>query len=107
MGILKDKEYEKIIAETSAYAEQIITIATPDRKRTLTSHELALAVKEYHPNVTEASSLEEAVEIAYLLAGKEDVIIAFGSLSYLGALKKIMADRSGQHGKSGKSKRSP
>ena len=106
MGILKDKEYEKIIAETSAYAEQIITIATPDRKRTLSSHELALAVKEYHPNVTEASSLEEAVEIAYLLAGKEDVIIAFGSLSYLGALKKIMADRSGQHGKSGKSKRS-
>ena len=106
MGILKDKEYEKIIAETSAYAEQIITIATPDSKRTLSSHELAVSVKEYHPHVTEASSLEEAVEMAYLLAGKEDVIIAFGSLSFLGPLKKIMADRSGQHGKSEKNKRS-
>lgn len=90
MGVLKDKEYEKIIAETYAYAEHIITI-TPPSERALSAHELAMAVKEYHPNVTEAASLEEAVEIAYLLTGKEDVIIAFGSLSYLGNLEKVLA----------------
>ncbi len=90
MGVLKDKDYEKIIAETYAYADQIITITTPDNPRALPALELAQAVKDYHPNVTAAGSLEEAVEIAYLLAGKEDVIISFGSLSYQGKLMEIV-----------------
>ena len=37
-----------------------------------------------NPMVTVADSVEEAVELAYLLADKETVIIAFGSLAYLG-----------------------
>lgn len=94
MGVLKDKEYEKIIAETYAYADQIITITTPDNPRALPAMELAQAVKDYHPNVTAAGSLEEAVEIAYLLAGKDDVIISFGSLSYQGRLMDLVAQRS-------------
>ena len=86
IGVLKDKEYEKILAETYAYADQIITVTTPDNPRALPAYELARAAREYHPRVTAAGSLEEAVEMAYLLAGKEDVIISFGSLSYLGRL---------------------
>ncbi len=89
IGILRDKEYEKVIAETYAYAEQIITITSPDNPRALHALDLAQTVKEYHPNVTAAGSLEEAVEMAYLLAGKEDVIISFGSLSYLGAMTRV------------------
>lgn len=103
MGVLKDKEYEKIIAETYAYAEHIITI-TPPSERALTAHELAVAVKEYHPNVTEAASIEEAIEVAYLLTEKEDVIIAFGSLSYLGGLAHHFIKSGERHGRSGKSK---
>lgn len=93
MGVLKDKEYEKIIAETYAYAEQIITVTTPDNPRALPAIDLAQTVREYHPNVTAAGSLEEAVEMAYLLAGKEDVIISFGSLSYQGRLMEIVENR--------------
>ncbi len=93
MGVLKDKEYEKIIAETYAYADQIITITTPDNPRALPAYELAQAVRAYHPNVTAAGSLEEAVEMAYLLTEKEDVILCFGSLSYQGRLMKIMEQR--------------
>jgi len=89
MGVLKDKEYEKILAETYAYAEHIITI-TPNSERALPAHDLAMAAKEYHPHITEAASLEEAVEIAGLLAKKEDVILAFGSLSFLGKLEQIL-----------------
>ena len=40
--------------------------------------------------VTAADSLEEAVEMARLLADKEDVIVAFGSLSYLGRMLEIV-----------------
>lgn len=105
MGVLRDKEYEKVIAQTYAYAEQIITITPPGQARALPGHELALAASAYHPRVTEAASLEEAVEMAYLLAEKDWVILAFGSLSYLGALGRIVKDRSERHDRSGKNKR--
>lgn len=93
MGILRDKEYEKVVAETYAYADQIITVTPPENPRALPALELAQTVKEYHPHVTVSGSLEEAVEMAYLLAGKEDVIISFGSLSYLGRLMEIIEKR--------------
>ena len=93
MGILRDKEYEKIIALTHSYADMILTVATPNQARTMSSYELATEVAKVHPNVTAVDSLEEAVEIAYLLAGKEDVILAFGSLSFTGKLINIVEKR--------------
>ena len=93
MGMLKDKECEKVVAETCAYAEQIITITPPDNSRALSAMDLAQIVKEYHPHVTAAGSLEEGVEMAYLLADKADVILCFGSLSYLGRLAKVVEER--------------
>nr|MBQ8252349.1 bifunctional folylpolyglutamate synthase/dihydrofolate synthase [Lachnospiraceae bacterium] len=93
MGVLKDKEYGKIIELTAPFADQIITVKTPDNPRALDAYELACAVSEYHPKVTAAGSLEEAVEMSYLLADKESVIVAFGSLSYLGRLMDILEKR--------------
>lgn len=95
MGILRDKEYEKIIAETSFLAEQIITVTPPDNPRAMNGLELAEAVRGYHPNVTAADSVEEAVELGFLLAGKTGVIVAFGSLSYMGRLEKCVEKRIG------------
>lgn len=89
MGVLKDKEYEKIIASTHALADQIITVTPPGNPRALPAYELARAVAEVHCDVTAADSLEEAVEMSRLLAGKDDVIVAFGSLSFLGRLMEI------------------
>ena len=40
--------------------------------------------------MTAADSLEEAVEMSYLLADKDSVILAFGSLSYLGQIMDII-----------------
>ncbi len=93
MGILRDKEYEKIIGLTHGYADQILTVATPNQARTMSAYELATEVAKVHRNVTAVDSLEEAVEMAYLLAGKEDVIIAFGSLSFTGKLMNILEER--------------
>ncbi|MBR1691851.1 MAG: bifunctional folylpolyglutamate synthase/dihydrofolate synthase, partial [Lachnospiraceae bacterium] len=64
MGVLKDKEYEKIIQHTYRYAEQIITIKTPGNPRAMDAYELAKEVSRYHPKVTMADSIEEAVEMA-------------------------------------------
>lgn len=89
MGVLKDKEYEKMIGLTHSLADQIITVAPPDNPRALSAYELAQEAAKVHPNVTAVDSLEEAVEMGRLLAGKEDVIIAFGTLSFVGRLMKL------------------
>ena len=96
MGMLKDKEYEKVIARTHFLADQIITITTPDEPRALPAYLLAGEVAKVHAGVTAADSLEEAVEMSCLLAGKEDVIVAFGSLSFLGRLMKIVDNMAGK-----------
>lgn len=103
MGVLKDKEYEKIIQATCPYADSIITVKTPRNDRAMDAYELAQAAAAYHGRVTAADSLEEAVEMAYLIAGDDAVIIAFGSLSYLGELTAIVKNgkwtRRDSHGK--------
>lgn len=100
MGILRDKEYEKIISKTERYASEIITVTTPDNPRALPAYELAKEVAKVHPNVTAVDSLEEAVEMSLLLAGPEDVVIAFGSLSYLGRMIDIVTGKAQQNGRS-------
>lgn len=95
MGVLKDKEYEKVLKLTAQYAEHILTITPPDNPRSLSAFELAMAAREYHKQVTNLSSLEEAVEVAHLLADKDTVILCFGSLSFLGAIKKVYLNRPG------------
>lgn len=93
MGVLKDKEYEKVLALTAKYAEHILTITPPNNPRALDALELAKAAGVYHNQVTNLSSLEEAVEVSHLLADKDTVILCFGSLSYLGAIKQIYQKR--------------
>lgn len=90
MGILRDKEYEKIVQETYMLAEHILTITPPDNPRALHAYELAKTAADCHPSVTALDSLEEAAELGRLLAGKDGVIVAFGSLSWLGAFSGVI-----------------
>ena len=89
IGILRDKEQDEILRATCPLAQQVLTVPTPG-ERGMSSYELACKAKEYHGNVTAVDSVEEAVELAYLLADQDTVIIAFGSLSYLGKLIKFV-----------------
>ena len=93
--MLRDKEYDKVIRHTFELASHIITVTPPLKERALSALELAEAAREYHRAVTAADSVQEAVEIAYLLTGKDKdaVIVAFGSLSYLGELMDTVAHR--------------
>ncbi len=88
MGILKDKEVRRIAEITAPYADQIFTVKTPDNPRAMDALELARVVAEFNPRVTATDSVEEAAELVKLMAAPEDVIVAFGSLSFLGILMK-------------------
>lgn len=106
IGMLGDKEYDKVLRLTSPLAEHMITVTPPHNARAMSAYELAQAAGAYHNCVTAADSLQEAVELSYLLAGqdKNTIIIAFGSLSYLGELMSIVEHRNiirrDSHGKS-------
>lgn len=93
VGVLADKDYEKVLECMCDRANQIITVATPNNSRALDSYSLAQSVMKYNPNVSNAASVEEALELALLFAKKKDIILAFGSLSYLGLFKEAVDNR--------------
>ena len=95
-GVLADKEYDKVMALTVDKAAFIITVTPPGNKRALDKQALSDTVMKYNKNVTTADSVEEAAEMAVLLAGQKNnkcAVVAFGSLSYLGRLKKYVTGK--------------
>lgn len=90
MGMLRDKECDKVVANTAEYADCIFTVATPNKSRTLSAFELAEIVKPYNPMVTSLDSIEEAVEMAAMMADKDTVVLAFGSLSHLNKVREAV-----------------
>ncbi|MDI9508398.1 MAG: folylpolyglutamate synthase/dihydrofolate synthase family protein [Bacillota bacterium] len=82
IGILKDKDYKSILSNLAPMADTIITI-TPNNLRALSSEILAREARVYCDRVIDGRSVDQALNLAYDLANKEDVIIGFGSLSFL------------------------
>ena len=89
IGVLADKDYDSVLKITGGLASDIITV-TPNNSRALLSEELKNTAKKYNDNVISADTIDEAVKIALSMATKEDVIMIFGSLSYLGEVKSII-----------------
>ncbi|MDO5149739.1 MAG: folylpolyglutamate synthase/dihydrofolate synthase family protein [Oscillospiraceae bacterium] len=87
MGTFKDKNFTDMARLTADKAEKIYTVST-EGKRALSSEELARSVSKFNKNVTAASSVEEAVSLC--CSGNFDVVVAFGSLSFLSKLKKCV-----------------
>lgn len=94
IGVLGDKEYDYMMSRLAPEAERIVTVMTPDNQRALPAEELAEAVRKYNPNVEAAENIPEAVKKAKGYAGGDGMVLAFGSLSYLGDL--IRAVRKGK-----------
>lgn len=88
MGVFSDKEYEEIARITAPLADKIYTI-TPDNPRGLNNEILADVVRKFNEHV-EAVTISTAVKRC--LKEVNSVVIAFGSLSFLGTLKKKITD---------------
>ena len=73
-------------------ADRIYTVMTPDNPRALPAEDLARTMGKYNSHAEAAEDLKEAVKLAKEAAQKEDVIVAFGSLSYLGALSRALEE---------------
>ena len=83
IGVLADKEHGRMLEILAPLAEEILTV-TPDNPRALDGESLKKEAMEYHRNVICCESLEEAIEKCRL----KETVVACGSLSYLGDLKR-------------------
>jgi len=88
LGVLKDKDYKSMIKAVIPDCHRVIAV-TPDNERALPAVELAEAIKPYCKNVYVSGTIEEAVGTCIKTAAQDEVICAFGSLSYIGAVRNI------------------
>ena len=86
IGVLADKDIEKIAAHTVYLADKIYAV-TPDNPRALDKEDLSKILLKYNKN-TETAEITEAVKKC--TADKTRVTVAFGSLSYLKDIKKAV-----------------
>ena len=91
-GVFSDKEYDKIIDSTAPMAAHIFAIEKPDNPRALPKEKLVEAVKPVNPSVEAAEDITDAVKKAFAAAGPEDVILIFGSLSFLGEVERTILE---------------
>lgn len=83
-------DYEAVVKASASMAQQIITVTPPDIQNVVPGLELAEEYGKLNPNITNASSMEEAIEIAGIFAEKDTVITAFGTTAILERYKKIL-----------------
>lgn len=97
MGMFKDKDFQTVIEITAPLAENIITVETPRHPRALSAQALKEAVKTVNPRAKAADSIAQAVKMSLEQADKEDVIVIFGSLSFLDEAEKAVLNRGGDN----------
>lgn len=86
-GVLKDKEYHKMIEILAPYSDTMVAI-TPENSRALPKEQLIRAAKGKIKNLIPADSAEAGKKIAMEIAMQytRPVVLVFGSLSFMGPL---------------------
>ncbi|MDO4622402.1 MAG: folylpolyglutamate synthase/dihydrofolate synthase family protein [Eubacteriales bacterium] len=89
-GVLADKAYDRMMGQTMDLAARYFTV-TPPNPRALPAEDLAEWFRERGAEAEACCSIEEALDQAVAAAGPEGVVCVFGSLYYLGAVRKHLA----------------
>lgn len=84
IGVMADKDYEEMMQLILPYADRVSTV-TPDSERALMADELASYIRK---NGVEAHSIDSVEKVLDSLS-YEKKNIAFGSLYFIGEIKKI------------------
>lgn len=92
IGVLADKEHEKMLKTMLPLAEKVYTV-TPHNPRAMDGELLAEEARKYHGNVIFVPKIAQVVTKAIEEAEKEKgMVLAFGSLSYLGEVKNALKE---------------
>lgn len=90
MGVLADKAYDEECEMMAPLFDKMFTITPPDNPRALEAGKLAKVLDGYHSDVTACETIEEAVNSALKETKEEDIIVIFGSLSYIGEACRVV-----------------
>lgn len=84
-GVLADKDYADMYKPVLPLVQQFVCI-TPDNPRKLEADQLALFLQNAGAKATACATIREGVMKAIELAGKDGVVLCFGSLYSIGAI---------------------
>ena len=87
MGVMKDKEYKEMIKIIAPLADKFIVL-TPPNERALPAVELAKIIRNYCKNVIISDTIDGSINTALQIYTENDVICAFGSLYYIGEIRR-------------------
>ncbi len=90
-GVLADKDYAQMYQPIMPYVHQFVCI-TPPNPRKLEARELSKHLQAAGAKAVAAETMEEAVALARTLAGKEGVVLCFGSLYTIGATRDALLE---------------
>lgn len=89
-GVLADKDYDAMYAETAEIAAAFVTL-TPPNPRALSAEALADYLRQYGKPVTVCGQIEDGVETALRLAAQENTaVLAYGSLYMAGEIRSCV-----------------
>ena len=92
VGILGDKEYEKMIEELMPYAAKVV-FTEPNSERKWNVEEVAKITEKYDVEIHIEKDIEKAFNFAESITEKDDVMVCAGSLYLIGELCSIVKGR--------------
>ena len=88
-GVLADKDYGEMFRPVMSLVEQFVCV-TPASPRKLEAKELARYLRDHGAEAEGFEVMEEGVAKALALAGKDGVVLCFGSLYSIGDIKAAL-----------------
>ena len=88
-GVLADKDYADMYKPVMPYIQEFVCV-TPPNPRKLEAVELAKHLMSVGAKATPCASIEDGVRAARDLAGREGVVLCFGSLYTIGSIKEAL-----------------
>ena len=85
-GVLKEKLSDEMLSRLAGTANEAVTV-TPDSPRAMRADELAELLAQKGIQARAANNLKEGLRQAKELAGNDGVVLATGSLYFIGALR--------------------
>jgi len=82
-GVLGDKDYHEMYEDMSHYCTEFVTV-TPGNPRAMSAQDLKTYLERFGKPVTACETVEEGVALAKEKAGKDGVVLCYGSLYMLG-----------------------
>ena len=88
-GVLADKDYADMYRPVMPLVERFVCI-TPPNPRKLEAEPLAQYLRETGANATACTTVADGVDLAMHLAGEDGVVLCFGSLYSIGAIRDAL-----------------